>query len=246
MLSRMRRILAICILFPAVLCLFAACSGGGGGGGDGDGDDNSGKKSDEAAVPAGRTSKTGLRIIHGAVRGVPIEVSVPGQLIQRAKFADLKGYAKLKPGEQTLVIERANSPGTIIQQFTATIEKKTEYTVLALGGNSSTSLAVQLIADPVERPEPGFGRFQALNALEGASGLTFTVDGTPIGPVNFGSRSAFVQLPSGAKSVTVSNSRGAQVARASFNLADRGEVTFVVTGSTGLGAVFSRVYEDLD
>lgn len=212
-----------------LLSLLAACSGGGGGSGG-----------------SGRTTGTGIRLIHGAIDGSPLAVKIDDEIVQQAAFAEVTGYVEVPKGAHMVVAERANLPNGSAAEFASEFAEKTEYTFFVYGEVGRSGFTFNLMADPVSRPERGMARVQLLNAVAGSSGVYLDVDGQSYGPVALGWTSGFVDTTSGAKTFVIKSARGTRIADFAWDLADRGELTLLLTGSESLGLRFVRAYPDLD
>ncbi len=209
-----------------------ACGGGGGGGGD------------------GRTTDTGLRIIHAAIAISPLELVIPGVEtddggpIQKAAYAETTSFVRAEKGETIIQLQRANSPGVFFESIPTTLEEKTEYSIFVYGDFEIGNDRVALLAEPVEQPESGFARVQLLNGLGGASRLEIAGSGAT-GVARFGNTSGFLEVPFGPQTFTITES-GFPITTVPVDIPDRGEATIVVSGSQTLGSTFTRVYLDLD
>ncbi|MFN8389554.1 MAG: DUF4397 domain-containing protein [Bdellovibrionota bacterium] len=226
------RCLTICFV---ALTSLASCSGGGGGGGGGGGNDGT-----------HRSTGTGIRIIHGALDAPPVDLKIGEEYLNRGAFLLPNFYAGVGSGTQNVLLERANSPGVNFFSEPVALAKDTEYTLLLTGRTGANTFNVNVIEEPVVRPESGQGRVQLMNALEGSSPLILSGGGITLGPVPFRNASGYAILPAGDQVFTVTNTRGGVVGTFPVNIADRGESTIVFGGATSEGVILHQVYTDLD
>ena len=215
-----------------IVCLVSTVSCAGGGGGDGGG--------------GGRTKETALRLLHGSVIGVPVDVLIGGLLIQSARFGDVTSYVPVEKGQTVISVERANNPGTVEAALTNTFEKDTEYSLLLYATSSSGETRAVIFPEPIERPEKGFARVQVVNALEGSPSVALAVAGVSTVATPLATASGFVIVPAGLQQIVVRDANGNTLANQPITLVDRGESTILVTGSKSLGFVTTRQFDDLD
>lgn len=214
-----------------LLVFFSSCSGGGGGDGGG----------------GGRTRDTAVRIVHGAIEAVPVSVlGGVDQLIQTARYAEATTYAPVNDGPITLSVERLNSPGVVLRNIQATLEKKTEYTLFVFGSAEGSNLNISLLTDNTERPEPGMAHLAVLNGYQGPGSIFAQSSDVVLGEVGFGSTSGFQLVASGPQTILVRDASGNALSSITTTIADRGELTLLVTGSSELGVLFTTLYNDLD
>lgn len=217
----------------AVLTCIVALSGCGGGGGDGGGG-------------AGRTTETAVRMIHASIDGAPLTASIPGLVLQKARFAELTSYVPLQPGGVNITVERVNSPGVTVGNISAVLAEDTEYTLFVHGSAQAGTIEALLLTEPVERPEEGTARVQLLNGYIGSSGMELRGTGFGTPRAAEGASSGFITVPSGVQQISVVDERGRTIQSAAITLEDRGEATVVISGSRDLGISFLRTYVDLD
>ena len=218
-----------------LISLFAACGGGGGGGDGGDG-------------AAGRTTSTAVRLIHGAVAVAPLQVIIGEQLVSEDAYAQSSNFVQVPSGPAEIILRRAKSTDGSFRTLAANLEPETEYSLFLFGGIKDGSDEVKLIEEPVTRPEEGFARVRVLNALAGSSGLRLSGTSLQSNGVSavFGASSGFVESLSGPVSITVSSNNGVPLSTLAVNLADRGELTILISGSSDVGFVTTTLFEDLD
>ncbi len=226
----MKKILA---LLASLFFMFSlnACSGGGGGDDGGD----------------GRTRKTALRIIHGSIDGTPVIARIGDIFLQKSRFAQLQDYVRVEDEEPaTVTIERANAPGVILRSLPVPFESETEYTVFVSGEARDDEGRAVLITEPVEQADEGFARIQFLNGLSQAGSLSLRGVDFTTALAREGQSSGYVETVSGPQDLSVVDDEGRVIEELSLVLADRGDVTVLITGSTELNYQIVRVFEDLD
>lgn len=226
------------ILFFVFLFFLAACGGGGGGS-----DSGSSSSSDG---PLSRSTSTALRLLHGSVDTSALDIRIGDKYIQRGHFAEVQRYASVDSGPQVLTIERGNSPGVVVANVSVDFQKDTEYSLLAYGRASDSSLSFSVIPEPVARAEAGYGRFKLVNTLVNSDDLIANSGDALTNPVPFSLSSEFVETTSGIKEFVVTTEGGSEVARFTTEVPDRGDITILITGSNSLGVRFAKVFADLD
>lgn len=217
------------LIGTVILGAVGGCSGGGGDGGG-----------------EGRTTDTGVRIVHAAIDVEPVDLRLTDVALQRAHYAGVTQYVPFDKGAQTLILDRANAFGTTVANVPANLEKKTEYTLFMYGRVANGSFNVALLSDPVERPKAGLARVQLLHGFEGRGVLKGSVAGAALTPTNYARASGFIEVPSGPATITITDDDGRNVASLNTELADRGELTVLVAGAADLGVSFVRLFNDLD
>lgn len=222
-------------LFAVILSVTVGCSGGGGGGG--------GSSADGTLK---RSTKTGLRILHGALDLPPVTVRIPEQLLFTAGYAEGNFYHSAPEGAVTINLDFQVPGGITTRAISPTLVKDTEYSVFVFGSYAANNLNTLLIEDAVLRPETGFARFRLFNAYQGGGALSATIGGVAIPATSYGSASGFIDLASGAQSLVVKDGSGRTVSSLALTLDDRGETTIMITGNKELGVVFAPEYKDLD
>ena len=218
------------LLSLSMFVLFASSCGGGGGGGDGE----------------GRTTETAVRIIHASLDTMPLTVASGPLLLQKARYLDITGYVPVPDGPTILTVERANLPGSVLANLNLQLEPETEYTVFVTSRPGSGDEQAVALADPVARPEEGFGRIQLLNAVEASGRIALKGANFDSGPALEGASSGFRDVPFGPISLSLIDRNGREMLPLALDVPDRGELTVVGAGSGPLGVAFARVYPDLD
>lgn len=202
-----------------------SCSGGGGGGKD------------------GATTSTALRIMHGALDEAPVSISINGQVIQTARFAEATAYVPVDPGPVVILVHRANSAVEVLTQIPTTLEKDTEYSVLLTGQVQRGTFRIQLLTDAVAEPQSGKGTIHFVNAYP--STLALVADSETVGPVPFAGSSAFVETTSGMRHCRIMNG-STTVSAFDLNLDDQTEATVFATGSNDPQVFFNTIFRDID
>ena len=220
-----------CLIFVGTVLLSAVGGCSGGGGEDGG---------------EGRTTDTGVRVVHAALDVEPVDLRLTDVPLQRARYADVTNFIPFEKGAQTLILDRANALGTTVANVPATLEKKVEYTLFMFGRAGRGTFNVALLADPVERPKTGRSRVQLLHGFEGRGPLNGSVGGVSLPAAVFSKAGGFVEVASGPSTITITDDDGRTVATVATELADRGELTVLVAGATDLGLSFVRLFNDLD
>ena len=223
------------LLAGSFLILLATSCGGGGGGGGGDGETN-----------PGRSTETGLRILHGSLDTSPVFVSVGEDFTQTARFNQARFPSRVDEGAQTIIVSRENRPTDILTSFSITFEEKTEYSLLITGRSKDDSLRFIPIPEPIVQPEPGLANIQLINSYEGSSSVTLTGSGFSIGPLSRGEASGYIEIASGPQTVTVRDLVGDLVGTLVLDVKDRGEVTILASGDKILGVSFLQTFLDED
>ncbi len=212
----------------------ASCSGGGGGDGGGG---NDGTR---------RSTKTGIRILHGALDIEPVDLRIGDQILNHSAFMETNFYSDVPSGSQLVTLERGNSPGVNLFQSAVALADKTEYSLLLSGQATRNNFNVTVLEEPVIRPAKGLGRVQLVNLLEGSAALILNGGGVTLGPVPFRLASGYVELPSGLQTFSITNDRGGSVNVVPTTVPEQGEVTIVLGGYASQGVVITKVYTDLD
>lgn len=227
-----------------MLLLISACSGGGGsdGGGSGGGDSDS----SDVLGPLKRTSNTGIRVIHGALDATPVAVRIVDQIVQSARFAQPTRFSEISDGPVVITVERPNAPAEVISQLPMTLEKGTEYTIFVSGMVKRDTYSVQILPEPIVRPETGFSRIRLAHSLDGAGALTLTVGTATTAAVARNAIGDYIDIPSGVQTVQVLDKNGGVVSQLALTAPDRGDLTVLVSGSRDYGVQFATAYEDLD
>lgn len=223
--------------------ILSSCGGGGGGGGGGSSDSDS---SDALGGNLKRTTKTALRIVHGAIDTTPVVVSIGDKTIQSARYEQSKLYQGVSAGDALVLVSRQNDPAHLFTQLAASFAKDTEYTVFVVSKSSGTGLDIKLITDVVSRPESGRGLLRIMNAYQESSSVQVSTAAATVPAVTFGNVSDFIDVASGPITVNFSASSGGGINGGVFDVPDRGELTLLVTGSKRLGVSFVQQYRDLD
>lgn len=229
----------LALLFSSFI--FSSC-----GGGDGGGSSVSSDSDNALSASLKRTTKTALRVVHGAIDTTPVVVSVGGKEIQSAKYGQSKLYQSVSAGDALLLVSRQNDPGHTFTQFAASFAKDAEYTVFIVSKPSGIGLNIKLITDVVSRPESGRGFLRIMNAYQESSSVQVSTAAASVPAVSFGGVSGFIDVASGPITVNFSNSSGGGIGGGVFEVPDRGELTLLVTGSKRLGVSFVQQYRDLD
>lgn len=221
------------LLSLSLVLSLLSCSGGGGGGGGG----------------GGRTTETAFRLIHAGVALAPLEVYIAELMLQKAHYGELTDFVAVEEqGPQTVILSRANTPGSEFRTLSIDFAKETEYSIFVYGGAFLRSDNVRVIVEPVEQPESGFARIQFLNGYESSQPITISGGGLEDSiTAPFGGDTGFHLIPvSEEPQEFIARVGGAEFARVTITVEDRGELTFVASGSNELPFGRLKVYTDLD
>lgn len=226
------KILSI-FLVPFVLSI-CACSGGGGG--------------SESNDTSGRTTKTGLRIVHTAIDAVPIGAFQDGVYVLKSSYMDSVDYQPVAVLPSILRVTRGSRPNDVIRELSFIPAPDTEYTLLVLGQAQDNQIDLELVSEPIVRPLKGLGRVRFLNALVGANSATCNLsDGITNNSLksSYGVISDPIEIPPGIKDIVAVPSTGAQRTQ-TLELIDRGEWLIVLAGKNELGFSILNVISDFD
>lgn len=226
---RVLRRTVILSIYAIVLLAIAACSGGGGGGG--------GK---------GRTTKTGIRIIHAALDEAPMSFAFGEKIVQTAAFADATFFDSISTGPQAFSVFRANDPNAVLFQGSQDFEKSTEYTLFVSGEVRKNQFSQQLVAEPVARPEAGNAVIRLYNAYSASQGVGLQCGADGIAPIGRSTVSAALTVTAGPRICQVKLAGGGQLAEITLELADQSETALVVSGASDIGFLSIKPYIDLD
>ena len=226
---RVLRRTVILSIYAIVLLAIAACSGGGGGGG--------GK---------GRTTKTGIRIIHAALDEAPMSFAFGEKIIQTAAFGDATFCALISSGPQAFSVFRANDPNAVLFQGSQDFVKSTEYTLFVSGEVRKNQFSQQLVAEAVARPEVGNAVIRLYNAYSASQGVGLQCGADGIAPIGRSAVSAALTVTAGPRICQVKLAGGGQLAEITLELADQSETALVVSGASDIGFLSIKPYIDLD
>lgn len=229
--SKISKHMLICVLLTITSC----SSGGGSDSGDGKGG-------------GGRTSKTGIRVVHTAIDAVPIGIFQNGVFVTKASYLESNDYVPITEGISSFKVTRGSRINEVIKDIGIQALPDTEYTLLLLGQGQDDSVDAELVSEPILRPAKGLGRIRFLNALVGANNASAAVtDGVTSNSLSsaYGVISEPVEVVTGVKSITVTSSNGDRK-NLSLELADRGEWLIILAGKSDLGFSTLNVLTDLD
>lgn len=233
------------VVLCALLLGSISCNGGGGDSGDSVSESSRGTIFG-SSVYSRPTTSTAIRLVHGSIDGVPVDLRVADAVHQSAAFAEEKNYKAVPPGEVMLVVEQGNSPGAVRAQIPAMLAPNTEYTLFLFGEAGAGRQQIRLMEDLIARPGIGRAHIQVLHAAEGISSVKIVGLEREVGPVAYGTTSGFVEVASGMQVVGIISNTGAEIGRVAIDLAEHGEATLMVTGSASLGTLFFPIYRDRD
>jgi hypothetical protein len=226
--KKMKNTIAPRILFISIASFLVACGGGGGGtssGGSGGGG-------------IGRDSSSGVRVLHGAVDGSPVDLlsSLSGEPLEtKIHFADSKGYRTVPDGAQTVSITRALNHDKVLDSFSLISSGRDAYSILLYGDSTTFGLRAKLIEDVIPQGFSG-AAVRFVNGATGASALSVNVSGWSTGgtSVQFGSASDYIEAPAGNARITANRSAdGLPAAALDYSLVAGRAYTVLIAGEVG-------------
>jgi|GEM_PF-3041256 len=217
------------LVLIVLLAAISSCSGGGG-------DDG-----------GGGTRETAVRVLHGSIDASPVTLVQGGINLQTSRFAEPRDYIPVEPvGLTSFAVERANSPGNLIASLGPVLEKKTEYSVLVTGSSADSTLSAAWLVDQTDRPDPGLALVRVVNSVSGVSRVSASFGASPMLSAASGSGSDYAEVPSGLTSVRVFDANRNLILSRNINIADRSELTLLVTGDRELNVYFATEFVDYD
>lgn len=215
-----------------ILCVstLAACSGGGGGG--------------EGGSASSKSARTGIRVLHGAIDGSPLDVIAASAVIQNAKFGDATVHAGLGTGPQVITLSRAKDPALQVANFTIDVQKDDHYSILFFGDRYSFGLESVLLRDGAGELASGNGAIRVVHGMTGARSVNLNIAGVGSAGAEYGTASEYTQVPAGPYVVTVTRgSDGAVAYQTTVEVAQGGSYSVWVGGQQGY-FVAGRVIQD--
>lgn len=222
--------LTLSVLASAV---FTACGGGGGGGGDTGGGNS------------GSDSRFGVRVLHGAVDGAPVDVvsSSGSTVASQVFFADSKGYRAIPSGSQLISLTRALNPANTIASFEVASSGRDRFTVLLSGDNTTFGIRARLIEDVIPDNTSG-SLVRFVNGVTRAASLSFSVGTETSAQVPFSAHSDYLQVsPGTARIQAIRAADGRAVASIEHTFVEGKAYTVFVAGEIGYYTK-SRVFND--
>ncbi|MCB0359885.1 MAG: DUF4397 domain-containing protein, partial [Bdellovibrionales bacterium] len=162
-----------------------------------------------------------------------------------AHYAEPTFYRQVDSGSIVLTVERAHSPGVVVDTIPTTLLPNTEYSLLLYGKAGNGGLQLALLEDYTGRPSEGMGIVHVVNGYFRET-LSATLGPVAYADLAYGSGSTFDEIPAGTHTVTVRNAGGGVLGTFDVSVAALDEVTVVVLGDEDLGVVFFPLYRDLD
>jgi hypothetical protein len=212
---------------------FAACGGGGGGGGGTSGGD------------LGSDSRFGVRVLHGAVDGAPVDVvsSTGSTVASQVFFADSKGYRSIPTGSQLISLTRALNPANTIASFEVDSSGRDRFSLLLSGDNTTFGIRARLIEDAVPSNVAG-SLVRFVNGVTRAASLAFSVGTEVSSQVAFSDNSDYIQVtPGTARILAIRSADGQTVASVEHTFVAGKAYTVFVAGEVGYYTK-SRVFTD--
>lgn len=202
-----------------------ACGGGGGGGG-------------------GSSSTTGVRILHGAIDGPPVELVTDTALdFQTARYGEAGSFRELGKGQHLLTLFTARTRTTNLFSRSISNSGNQKFTVLFYGNRDALGLQAQVIAEDVPTVPAGASLVRAIHAVGGASTVDFVV-GTGSAGASFGAASPFVELAPGEHPFLVRRSADRLVLARGTVLVEEGRAYTVFAGGEAGYLVTTQVIEE--
>lgn len=151
----------IALLFVAFVSGVCACGGGGGGGG------------------GGSTGGTGVRVLHGSIDSVPVDVvssSSSSVVVSQAMFGLADSYKSLRSGAQILSLTKAFNTSQVVDSFSVDYAAGARYSILLYGDHGAFGVRTALIPDEFPASFDG-SLVRVVDGMTGASALTVTASG---------------------------------------------------------------------
>lgn len=215
--------LTLCTL--AFLCV-SACGGGGGGGGG--------------------SSSRGMRVLHGAIDTSPMNAisSAKPELLQTARFAEVKGYSSLPKGVQQLALK--TKTGSTIATADVDFTGAERFSFLLYGNREDLGLRGVVIPDnSPEKISGDMSVVKAVHGLAGASGIDVTVANKAISlAIGFSTASPYVEVPAGVVTLDVKRTADKKTVFSGPITLEKGKpYTVFVTGEVDY-LVIAPVFQD--
>lgn len=211
-----------------VLCALvslSSCGGGGGGGG---------------------SSSSGVRILHAALDGTPIELTStgrPGEIAQTNSFGKIVGFSSLPGGAQDLQLYQRGDAGPLAT-VSVEVEKGDRRSILIYEADSSTARRTSLINDIPPELESGMAAVKLVHGVRLSGALTLVVNGTVTAlPVSVGQASDYVIVPAGTVTLQAKTGSGRSLASVSQQATSGNSYTTLFAGEAGY-LVLARTFAD--
>jgi hypothetical protein len=208
----------IALLFLAFVSGVCACGGGGGGGG------------------GGSTGGTGVRVLHGSIDSVPVDVvssSSSSVVVSQAMFGLADSYKSLRPGAQILSLTKAFNTSQVVDSFSVDYAAGARYSILLYGDHGAFGVRTALIPDEFPASFDG-SLVRVVDGMTGASALTVTASGAAPFAVSFGEASDYVAVQSGSVTVQAVRSSDLRAAATAVVATQSGKAyTVLVAGELG-------------
>lgn len=222
----------IVLVISVVIFSLSGCGGGGGGGSD---------------QGSGRSAATGVRILHGAIEGAPVDLyssSQEGSPIGNARFGEESFYLALPTGESLITLTTRFNANALIYSGALNFEKNQHASLLLYGDQTNFGLSVSLLNDkPSEIPNGMYG-VRVVDSLIGASSVVATVGAENISGAKFGGASEYVFQEAAINDYIIKRSfDNLVVDRGSFTFEAGKAYTLFISGEIDY-LVVTRVLED--
>lgn len=203
---RIRKTVSICLLFP----MLNACGGGGG--------------SDDTAS----SSPTGVRVLHGAIEGAPVEIFASGdqRALVSAAYNDASVRVNFPKASELLVTERGN-PALVMATHRVEPGWGDRFSVLL----SDDGYRSWVIPDGAGDMPEGMSAIRLVHGVSQSGELAMSIEGKSSRPVRQGRGSSYLIVEPGVKDIVV---EGTAVSHKKQIELEAGQsYTFLIGGEAG-------------
>ena len=184
-----------------------------------------------------------VRVMHASPDAPAVDIFVDGQkAVTALAFPNNTGYVQLPAGPHNVKVfaSPSDGSGTPVLQAGLTVAAGKDYTVLAVGLLSDSSLALLPLEDNNGTPAAGSAHVRLIHASPDAPAVDVAVAGTStrvFSNVAFKGVGAYTPVPAGSYSLAVQTTSGQVVKTVSANLVARTVYSFVAVGLAGNGSL---------
>jgi hypothetical protein len=197
------------------------------------------------ATSAGaQTASTGrVRVMHSSPDAPAVDIFVDGQkAVTALAFPANTGYVALPAGPHNVKVFASPSDGTgsPVLEADLNVAAGKDYTVLAVGRLSDSSLALLPLEDNNAAPAAGNAHVRLIHASPDAPAVDVVVAGTTtkvFSNVAFKGVGTYTPVPAGSYNLEVQTTSGQVVKTVSADLAARTVYTVVAVGLAGNGSL---------
>jgi hypothetical protein len=181
--------------------------------------------------------------MHASPDAPAVDIFVDGQkAVTALAFPDNTGYVALPAGPHNVKVFASPSDGTGSPVLEADLDVAAgnDYTVLAVGRLSDSSLALLPLEDNNAAPAAGNAHVRLIHASPDAPAVDVVVSGTTtkvFGNVAFKGVGTYTPVPAGSYNLEVQTTSGQVVKAVSADLAARTVYTVVAVGQAGNGSL---------